>query len=68
MGRLILSRRCGEEIVLDTSDGLVVVQVARISDGRVRLAVMAPAEVPVHRRHVFDAIHPGRLASEMEAA
>jgi len=50
---LILTRRKEETIVIG---GTVTVQVLSIRGDKVRLGVVAPKDVPVHRREVFDAI------------
>jgi carbon storage regulator CsrA len=51
---IVLSRRIGESIVINNDITLTVVE---IRGDKVRLAVTAPAGVPVHRQEVFDAIH-----------
>ena len=48
---LVLSRKIGEEIVID---GSVRVQVVEVHDGQVRLGIEAPEYVPVDRPDVFD--------------
>ncbi len=61
-GWLCLSRKVGEEIVLDLRQyGLadpVVVRILAVKDGgqQVRLGIKAPLSVPVHRREIFEAI------------
>ena len=50
---LVLSRKRGEEIVIN---GNIVVTVVDIRGDKVRLGTEAPKEVPVHRREVYDAI------------
>lgn len=50
--RLILSRRPGEELVIG-DDPPVVVTVLRLRGSAVRLAVEAPADVPVFRRELL---------------
>lgn len=58
---LVLSRHCGEDIVIDTKDGLIVIRMVEFRGDKVRLGIVAPKTVPVHRREVFELIHPGRL-------
>ncbi len=48
---LVLSRNVGEEIVIMDD---IVVTVLRISGGRVRLGIVAPDDVPVDRREVYE--------------
>ena len=47
---LVLSRRIGEEIVID---GDIRVRVVGVQGGKVRIGVKAPPAVPVHRKEVF---------------
>jgi carbon storage regulator len=54
---LVLSRRVGEEIVIDGSIRVVIVAV---QGNKVRIGVEAPADVPVDRLE----IHQRRPASE----
>lgn len=50
---LVLSRKRDESIVIA---GNITVTVVDIRGDKVRLGITAPAEVPVHRREVYDAI------------
>lgn len=50
---LVLSRKKNESIVINDDIRIVVVE---IRGDKVRLGVEAPAEVPVHRLEVFEAI------------
>lgn len=58
---LVLSRKKNESIVINDNITVVVVE---IRDGKVRLGIDAPKEVPVHRREVWETIHRDRLAAE----
>ncbi|HVS38029.1 MAG TPA: carbon storage regulator CsrA [Gemmataceae bacterium] len=51
---LVLSRKKNESIVINND---VIVTVVEIRGDKVRLGIVAPKEVPVHRQEVFDAIH-----------
>ncbi len=51
---LVLSRKKNESIVIDDK---ITVTVVEIRGDKVRLGIVAPKEVPVHRQEVFDAIH-----------
>jgi carbon storage regulator len=66
---LILSRRVGESLVLGKN---VRVTLVELRGDKVRLAVEAPAGVPVHRQEVFDLLHglvlPTRASPPEEAA
>jgi carbon storage regulator len=50
---LVLSRKVNESIMI--GDG-VQITVVEISNGRVQLGIVAPVEVPIHRREVYDSI------------
>ncbi|MFT5325019.1 MAG: carbon storage regulator [Planctomycetaceae bacterium] len=50
---LVLSRKTSESILIGDS---IEVRVLEISGGRVRIGIMAPAEVPVHRSEVWERI------------
>jgi len=60
---LVLSRKKNESIVINND---ITVTVVEIRGDKVRLGIVAPKEVPVHRQEVFDAIH-GKEASESAA-
>jgi carbon storage regulator len=51
---LVLSRKKNESIVINSD---ITVTVVEIRGDKVRLGIVAPKEVPVHRQEVFDAIH-----------
>jgi len=51
---LVLSRKKNESIVIADT---ITVTVVEIRGDKVRLGIVAPREVPVHRQEVFDAIH-----------
>ncbi len=50
---LILSRKIGESIVID---GRITVKVVRLAGDVVKLGIIAPPEVPVHRQEVYEEI------------
>lgn len=58
---LILSRRAGEEIVINDDIRIAVVD---IRGDKVRLGISAPTEVPVHRREVYEAIRKAKEKCE----
>ena len=51
---LVLSRKSNESIVIDNN---ITVTVVEIRGDKVRLGIVAPKEIPVHRQEVFDLIH-----------
>ena len=64
---LVLSRKKNESIIINND---ITVTVVEIRGDKVRLGIVAPKEVPVHRQEVFEAIHgkPGANAPAPEAA
>ena len=51
---LVLSRKKNESIVINND---ITVTVVEIRGDKVRLGVVAPKEVPVHRQEVYEEIH-----------
>lgn len=49
---LVLSRKRDESVMI----GDIEVQIVDIRGDKVRLGITAPADVPVHRREVYEAI------------
>lgn len=64
---LVLSRKRDETICI--GDGITIT-IVDIRGDKVRLGIVAPAEVPVHRQEVYDAIQRenerAKLASNAE--
>ena len=50
---LVLSRKQGEEIVIGES---IRVRIMAVGGGRVKLGIVAPVEVPVHREEIHQRI------------
>jgi carbon storage regulator len=61
---LVLSRKKNESIVINND---ITVTVVEIRGDKVRLGIVAPKEVPVHRQEVFEAIH-GKLPGAAQPA
>ena len=59
---LVLSRKKDEKIVIGDNISIMVVE---IRGDKVRLGIVAPRDVSVHRREVYDAIK--RKESEQDA-
>jgi carbon storage regulator len=53
---LVLTRKLDEQIVIGLGEQTVVVRVVAIERDRIRLGIIAPAEVPVHREEVLHRI------------
>jgi carbon storage regulator len=56
VGGLVLTRHLDESIMVGDE---VEIRVAGIKSGTVRLKIIAPRSIPVHRREVFDSIRSG---------
>jgi carbon storage regulator len=50
---LVLSRKKNESIVINSD---ITITVVEIRGDKVRLGIVAPKDVPVHREEVYDAI------------
>lgn len=48
---LVLSRKANESIVINDNITVTVVEIRR---DKVRLGIVAPKEIPVHRQEVYD--------------
>ncbi len=57
---LILTRKKNERIVIDDK---IVITVVEMRDGRVKLGIVAPKEVTVHREEVYE-----KIRAEIEAS
>ncbi len=62
---LVLSRKCGEKIVIP--DQNITLTVLEIRGDRIRLGISAPANVPVHRQEVWQRIHQFQEPASSEA-
>jgi carbon storage regulator len=58
---LVLSRKKNESIVINND---ITVTVVEIRGDKVRLGIVAPKEVPVHRQEVYEAIHGQQQAAD----
>ncbi len=61
---LVLSRKSNESIVINNN---ITITVVEIRGDKVRLGIVAPKDVPVHRQEVFDLIH-GKAAAAAAGA
>jgi carbon storage regulator len=57
---LVLSRKCGEKTVIGNE---ITVTVLEVRGDRVKLGFTGPAEVPIHRAEIYQAVHAGPPAS-----
>ncbi len=53
---LVLSRYTGEEILIGTSDGQIVITMIETRGEKARIGITAPPTVPVHRREIWEQI------------
>jgi carbon storage regulator len=60
---LVLSRKKNESVVIG---GNITVTVVEIRDGKVRLGIVAPKDVPVHREEVQEAIEAEEATSDRD--
>lgn len=59
---LVLSRKKNQSIVIDNN---IVVTIVEIRGDKVRLGIVAPQEVTVHREEVWESMH-GSITPEMK--
>lgn len=62
---LVLSRKCGEAIIID---GEITVRVVDVKGDRVKLAFDAPPSVPIHRAEIHERIVSEQAPPERLAA
>jgi carbon storage regulator len=63
---LVLSRKCGEAIVIA---GNITVRVLDVKGGRVKLGFDAPGDAPIHRSEVYEKVmHRPPAGAYAEAA
>jgi len=53
---LILSRKCGERVVVVLNGEAVTIEILKIRGAHVRVGVEAPKHIAVHRKEVWDRI------------
>ena len=57
---LILTRRVGEKLMIDLGkDAPIEVIVLGVKGNQVRIGVVAPKDVPVHRQEIYSRIQSG---------
>lgn len=57
---LVLSRNEGQRLIIETSDGPIVLDVSQAQNGRARLAIDAPQAVQVWREELWAERMDGR--------
>jgi carbon storage regulator len=53
---LVLSRHINERVVIGTPPNQVVVTLIEIRGDKIRLGFEAPANIPIHRQEIYNAI------------
>jgi carbon storage regulator CsrA len=56
---LVLSRRPGEKLILETTDGPIEVVIRQIRNQQVRVGIVVPQSVRVFRHELVDARESG---------
>ena len=66
---LILTRRPGETLMIDLGNGQppIAVTVLGVKGNQVRVGIVAPKDVPVHREEIYNRIHGGQLVRKAVA-
>ncbi len=62
---LVLSRKNNESIVINDD---IVITIVEIRGDKVRLGIVAPRDVPVHRQEVYEAIHGVKMPPALPAS
>jgi carbon storage regulator CsrA len=52
MSRLVLSRKEGEKVLINTSDGDVLITIVSVSGSLVKIAFDSPKEIPINREEI----------------
>jgi len=58
---LILSRKCGESLILD---GGIEIKVTEIAGDKVKIGISAPSNVKVYRQEVYATIQENQSAAQ----
>lgn len=66
MYMLILSRHIGEQIVAG-EHGEIRITLLGMDRGQVRIGIVAPSSVPVHRKEIYDRIQKKKQAAKKAA-
>ncbi len=51
---LVLSRKVGEKILIGTGSNMISITVVDMGQGKVKLGIQAPREIPVFRSELLD--------------
>ena len=53
---LVLSRQKDESIVIGDGEDKVIITIVDVRGDKVRLGIVAPRSIPVHRKEIYEAI------------
>ncbi len=62
---LVLSRKCGERVVVSLNGETVTFEILKVHGNQVRVGVKAPSHVAVHREEVWDRILSDELVQHV---
>lgn len=68
---LVLTRKVGQVITLGnphSPEKAIEIKVVEVQGGDVKLGFEAPAEVPIHRREIWEQKQQEKMAAEVQAA
>jgi carbon storage regulator len=65
---LVLSRKTDEQLIIKLGDDTVVVRILNVGSDRVRLGIVAPRHVAVHREEVAKRIAQEEAEAELASA
>lgn len=64
---LVLAQKLNGEIIIDTSDGPIVIRLLEIRRDKARVGVTAPKKIPVFRAETYAKIHGPEALREIKA-
>ena len=62
---LVLSRKCGERVVVSLNGEVVTIEIMKVRGSRVRVGVEAPMHVAIHREEVWSRLATERVGQRM---
>ncbi len=62
---LVLSRKCGERIVVSLKGEAVTIEIMKVRGNRVRVGVEAATNVAIHREEVWSRLATERVGQRM---
>ena len=62
---LVLSRKCGERVVVSLNGEVITIEIIKVRGSRVRIGVEAPRHIAVHREEVWNRLATERVDQRM---